>query len=375
MAGYRSDEDSATNNSFGRRSLHKWEGRLLYAAGYMAPPDFRALRGWHLSIGGIPIPPPPTGAALDAAIDEVIETMTDEQRANPCFYPDNREAWTAFFRRRYERELAAYDGPPPPPACNNAAGRRRWWSAPGRTLEFVLEHIERGNNPVLEMTPPPRPTLSRHRWSSWMPRRMAPGSASSGSAMRSASRSSASMPRTVKQEPPSAPSRHNSGALVIREGARTASLPCHRKPRKDAAAKAASDLAETEAVRAEEAATKEAIKQSLRDVIPAENTMLLDAALEWSPREWEREEQEQQWRLLDLAAAQCRATAAALPRRGAPPVVKLEESSDDELYRPTPPRFGDAGQGSSRQAPPPQDNDDSSDDGGDYTHFYRHFGM
>jgi hypothetical protein len=42
-----------------------------------------------------------------------------------------------------------------------------------------------------------------------------------------------------------------------------------------------------------------------------------------------------------------------LPRRGAPPVVKLEESSDDELYRPTPPRFGDAGQGSSRQAPPP----------------------
>jgi hypothetical protein len=35
-----------------------------------------------------------------------------------------------------------------------------------------------------------------------------------------------------------------------------------------------------------------------------------------------------------------------------------------------PPRFGDAGQGSSRQAPPPKDDDD-----GDYTHFYRHFGM
>jgi hypothetical protein len=64
-----------------------------------------------------------------------------------------------------------------------------------------------------------------------------------------------------------------------------------------------------------------------------------------------------------------------LPRRAAPPVVKLEESSDDELYRPTPPCFGDAGQGSSRQAPPPQDDDNSSDDGGDYTRFYRHFGM
>jgi hypothetical protein len=40
-----------------------------------------------------------------------------------------------------------------------------------------------------------------------------------------------------------------------------------------------------------------------------------------------------------------------------PLVVKLEKSSDDELYRPMPPRFGDTGQGSSRQAPPPQDDD------------------
>jgi hypothetical protein len=103
MAGYRSDEDGATNNAFGHRSLHQWEGRLLYAAGYMAPPDFRAPGGWRLSAGGIPILPPPTGAVLDAAIDEVIETMSDEQRADPRFYPDNREAWTAFFRRRYER--------------------------------------------------------------------------------------------------------------------------------------------------------------------------------------------------------------------------------------------------------------------------------
>jgi hypothetical protein len=215
MAGYPSDEDGATNNGFGRRSLHQWEGRLLHAAGYMVPPDFRAPGGWRLSAGGIPIPPPPTGAALDTAIDEVLETMSDEQRADPRFYLDNREAWTAFFRRRYERELAAYDGPPPPPARNNAVGRRRWWSAPGRTLEFVLEHIERGNDPVLEMPSAPRPTLSRRRGSSWMPRRMASGS--SGSATRSGSRSSASTPRTIKQEPATAP-RRNSGALVIREG-------------------------------------------------------------------------------------------------------------------------------------------------------------
>jgi hypothetical protein len=169
----------------------------------------------------IPIPPLPTGAALDAAIDEVIVTMSDEQRADPHFYPDNWEAWTAFFHCRYERELAAYDGPPPPPACNNSAGRRHWWSAPGRTLEFILDHIEHGNDTVLEMPPPPRLTLARRRGSSWMPRWMASvsfGSASSGSATRSASWSSASKLRTVKKEPPSAPPRRNSGALIIREG-------------------------------------------------------------------------------------------------------------------------------------------------------------
>jgi hypothetical protein len=154
MANNSSDDNDTANNGFGRRSLHQWEGRLLYAAGYPASPDFRAPGGWRLSAGGIPIPPPPTGAALDAAIDEIIEGMSDEQRAEPRFYPDNYPAWNAFFRRRYERELAAYDGPPPPPARNNAVGRRRWWSARGRALEAVLEHIENGNSPVLGMPPP-----------------------------------------------------------------------------------------------------------------------------------------------------------------------------------------------------------------------------
>jgi hypothetical protein len=124
MAGYGSD-DGAANNGFGWRSLHQWEGRLLYAAGYPAPPDFRAPEGWRLSAGGVLMPPSLVGAALDAAIDEVLEGMSDEQSAELRFYPDNYMAWTSFFRRRYERELSAYHGPPPPPACNNAAGRRR----------------------------------------------------------------------------------------------------------------------------------------------------------------------------------------------------------------------------------------------------------
>ena len=37
--------------------------------------------------------------------------------------------------------------------------------------------------------------------------------------------------------------------------------------------------------------------------------------------------------------------------------------------------LGSPGQSSSQQAPPPEDDGDSSDDGGNYTAFYRHFGM
>jgi hypothetical protein len=80
MAGY-GDEDGAVNNGFGRRSLHQWEGRLLYMPGYPAPPDFHAPGGWRLSAGGVLIPLPPVGTVLDATIDEVLETMSDEQRA------------------------------------------------------------------------------------------------------------------------------------------------------------------------------------------------------------------------------------------------------------------------------------------------------
>jgi hypothetical protein len=108
----------------------------------------------------------------------------------------------------------------------------------------------------------------------------------------------------------------------------------------------------------------------------------MDATLAWSRQDWEREEAEQQRWLLDLAVAR-RHVAVAAPARGAP-LMKLEDSSDDEWYRPTPQRLCDPGQGSNRwapgqssqQAPPPQDGGDSSDDDdNDYTAFYSHFGM
>ncbi|KAK1604256.1 hypothetical protein QYE76_027929 [Lolium multiflorum] len=231
--------DGAANNGFGRRSLHQWEGRLLHAAGYPAPSDFHALGGWRLSVGGVPIPPLPIGrAALEAVIDAVLVTLSDEQRAELRFYTDNYEAWKDFFRQRYERELAAYDDPPPPPARNNSAGRRRWWSGPGRTLENMLEG---GNYPVLGMSPPVAPSLSHRHGSSWTPRRMAPSlsSSSSGSVSRSASRSGGSAPppatpRVVKKEPTSPPPTRgrSSGALVIREGGLRSSSPSRSRKRK-----------------------------------------------------------------------------------------------------------------------------------------------
>jgi hypothetical protein len=56
------------------------------------------------------------GDELDAAIDAVRVTLTDEQRAEERYRADNYDAWNEFFRLRHERELAAFDGPPPPPA-------------------------------------------------------------------------------------------------------------------------------------------------------------------------------------------------------------------------------------------------------------------
>jgi hypothetical protein len=158
----------------------------------------------------------------------VLATMSDEQRVDPRFFPDNYESCREFFRQRYDCKLAAYDGRPPPLARNNATGGRRWWSASGCTLDNVLAHIEGGNFAVLGMPlPTVVPSVSRRHRSSWMPRWMA-SSSSSGSASSSSYRSCGSappsMPRTslraVKKEPAFPPQTRgrSSGALVIREG-------------------------------------------------------------------------------------------------------------------------------------------------------------
>ena len=114
---------------------------------------------------------------------------------------------------------------------------------------------------------------------------------------------------------------------------------------------------------AESAAILEAVMaRSLQDVQPADLAMDLDQALEWSAREFAEAELERQRRLLEEAAQ----------RRD---IICLNDNAPPQPR----PYIGDPGQGSSRQVPPPpqdgQDDGSDGDDDGDYTDFYRHFGM
>jgi hypothetical protein len=155
----------------------------------MAPPDFRCLGMWMLSVGGIPIPPVQHGAVRSASIHHhYYEVLTPEERNDPLWDPDNEDQWTTFFMERQNQELVHYEGNGPPPANQNIAARKLWWGVPGRILAFVLDHIAVGNYPRLTM-----------------PRRM-------DAPVSSSSRSSLSTPRTLRAgsivigSPPSAPS-------------------------------------------------------------------------------------------------------------------------------------------------------------------------
>ena len=68
---------------------------MLYEAGYPTPPDMRVpgasggQASWHLSAGGMPVPPPPEGAEREHVIQEVIAGLTPAQAADPRWQPNN----------------------------------------------------------------------------------------------------------------------------------------------------------------------------------------------------------------------------------------------------------------------------------------------
>jgi hypothetical protein len=105
--------EGVANNGFGRRSLHQWEAGLLHMAGYSAPPDFRVPGGWRLIAGGVPIPPLPVGGdELDAAIDAVWVTLSEEQCAEERYLPDNFGVGVYFPKSISNRLPGKARGPP-----------------------------------------------------------------------------------------------------------------------------------------------------------------------------------------------------------------------------------------------------------------------
>ena len=214
--------DDLAANGFTRRSLHKAEARALFEAWYPCPPDMRAGSRFTIGVSGVPIPDPPrrsdTNWGLEV-LDHFYYGLTDEQRAQPEWYPDNPanyERYDAAFRRIHRERLNRWDGPGLPPSNQyNHEGRRAFWGVRGRTLAYVIAHIAAGDQPRLE-TPAPAAV--------WAPRRSSTQSSTSSSS-RSTSSSSRS-PYASMSAPPQvrAPKSargvsnyvyDNNGALVI----------------------------------------------------------------------------------------------------------------------------------------------------------------
>lgn len=355
--------DGAARNGFGRRHLHEDEARLLFEAEYPTPPDMRAPGAWRLSAGGVPVPPVPTGAERRAEIARIRSSLSEEHRRQPRYAPDSATLWTAYFERRREEQLASTNGGPAL-GRNNSEGRRLWWGVPGRTLEAVLEHIEGGNEPRLGY--PEATSISRRRGSSWQPRRMEAASSSSSHSSHSSHSSGATRtpPVAVKAEPgvlsPLRRSGRSSGGITINEGRRREPSP----PR-----------GHLRLVRPKtEPGTPAVVKQEHLDMATADD----EAALKWARDDYVREEVERQRRALEEIEARHRARR----EEEIAGLIILDDDSDGEAPGPSNPdlhRFGDAGQGCSRDggrgAPDGDGSDGDGDDGGDYTDFYKLLGM
>ena len=93
------DANGAAANGFARRHLRLDEAWALAQAGYPCPPDMRVpglsrgQGGWHLSAGGVPVPPIPEGIDREYAICDVRRALTPEQAADPRWRPEDNDAF------------------------------------------------------------------------------------------------------------------------------------------------------------------------------------------------------------------------------------------------------------------------------------------
>ncbi|KAM3386635.1 hypothetical protein ACQJBY_009912 [Aegilops geniculata] len=294
---------------------------------------------WRLSAGGVPVLLVPEGAARRAEIARIRSSLTEEQRNEPRYAPDSETLWTMYFQRRCEEQIASVNGIVPR-GRHNSEGRREWWGVPGRTLDAVLDHIQTGNVPRLEY--PTRASFSRRRSSSWMPRRMEPGSSSS-------SGSGSPAFRPVKPEPEETPlgRRARSGALVINEPS-PVTAPTRRSLR---------------LVRPKPEPDMLPMKPEHTGMVAPHN----ESALKWAREDYVREQVRRQRRAYLETQARSRAEER---RRVAEEGGVIIIDSDDEGEVGPSTAVGDPGEGCSRHAGEARGNDNGGG-GGDYTRFYR----
>ena len=201
MAGNLRRTGGAAANGFAPRTLLKEQTEALRDNGYPVPPDMRVGHGFVIGVNGVPVTKPLTRAnrGFAAAVNtRYWRDLTPEQRQDPRWdprNPANHGRYEAAFQRAYEEDFNRWDGPGPAPTDKNVAGREAFWSVPGRTLQFVMNHIANGGSllTAAPAAPPPPPA------NQWVPR-ATPSSSRASSSRSSSSRSRASSLLTPKPE-------------------------------------------------------------------------------------------------------------------------------------------------------------------------------
>ena len=59
---------------------------------------------WRISAGGVPVPPPPTGAARRAEIARIRASLPRAAKEGPRYVPGS-PLWEPYFRRRHAERL------------------------------------------------------------------------------------------------------------------------------------------------------------------------------------------------------------------------------------------------------------------------------
>ncbi|KAE8793565.1 Homeobox protein KNOX3 [Hordeum vulgare] len=99
--------DGAATNGFSRRSLHEWEARVLHEANYPAPPDMRMPGAWRLSLGGVPVLPPPSAVERRGEIACIRASLPEDARHEERNVVDNLPLWMTYFQCRHADKLAS----------------------------------------------------------------------------------------------------------------------------------------------------------------------------------------------------------------------------------------------------------------------------